>query len=440
MNYILFGISILIQALTSLYITKKLNAHTTQKTISPILSGLIFVVYVILMIISTYILLYSQLISILIVLLSETVFAKCHTGYNTFKSAFAGCSNICIRYITNLLSMSILYVVNIRYDENYLFTLHNNYFFVLIYLLSMIIIIIGMSILKNHITSVYAYLLDRFDSIMMITIALFILYEIIYILFNTKKGLSGESYSLILFIILLFIFLYVERKQTTREQELRDSIKYIPILENIIKSLREERHNYNNHIQTLCSLPYICDNYESLCNELKKQSESLSSASPIQYATAIPNKTLAALIFSKYITARDNDIIMKLDIERTDFNTDISDIDLIDLCGILIDNAIEASKEYKTIYVTLSSTEENRFKLVVANPCDELSEKEIKDMFSISYSTKNSTDDENHGFGLYIARKIIKRNHGIIDIKNTKYKDPDDNDTDINYLTVSVEI
>ena len=65
------------------------------------------------------------------------------------------------------------------------------------------------------------------------------------------------------------------------------------------------------------------------------------------------NKILAAFLYSKYWDAKDKNVEIKFDIKHTVSNNVYKECVLVEIFGVLIDNAVEATLEYgKSKYVT----------------------------------------------------------------------------------------
>jgi two-component system sensor histidine kinase AgrC len=79
--------------------------------------------------------------------------------------------------------------------------------------------------------------------------------------------------------------------------------------------------------------------------------------------------------------------------------------DITKLLGILMDNAIDASKKSKEKEIFLYMTEEKKYiNIKIMNSIKD--DKGLKNIGKKRYSTKG----KNHGFGLLLAKEIVRKN------------------------------
>lgn len=114
---------------------------------------------------------------------------------------------------------------------------------------------------------------------------------------------------------------------------------------------------------------------------------------------------------------------------RVNLIVDISESDWIDLLGILLDNALEASSGGDTVYLQ-AEDEVNALLLLVSNPCPPISRTEMTEMFRRGWSTKA---DQGRGYGLSNVRKMVEQHGGKIIVKNEEKNGQ-------NYLTIGALI
>lgn len=105
--------------------------------------------------------------------------------------------------------------------------------------------------------------------------------------------------------------------------------------------------------------------------------------------------------------------------------------EIVEILGILIDNAIEASKSGDTIFIKMNKIDD-KLEVTVCNPYPQLSNTEFMELFEKGYSTKDS-GSKHRGYGLYNVKLITEKCRGKIIFKNT-------NIDNINYLNIGVLI
>ena len=94
--------------------------------------------------------------------------------------------------------------------------------------------------------------------------------------------------------------------------------------------------------------------------------------------------------------------------------------EIIELIGVLFDNAIEALQEKKNKKLILKLVNTDRgFMIEIANISRVYMNNEIENFWTYGYSTKG----ENRGIGLVRAKEIVKKTNAILSIQNQIYED-----------------
>ena len=100
------------------------------------------------------------------------------------------------------------------------------------------------------------------------------------------------------------------------------------------------------------------DNYEDLCKAIKDITQ-IDDRHRYSYDFLhLNNKLLAGLLFSKVNAALKKDIQIIVTIFNYDYTSSCSDMEIIDLAGVLIDNAIEACRPDDTIFISIGQRTE----------------------------------------------------------------------------------
>ncbi len=187
----------------------------------------------------------------------------------------------------------------------------------------------------------------------------------------------------------------------------------------IILQIRKQQHLYNNKIASISNLTKFCTDYESLSRALNEYVITVESSESDTYMLIhFKNKYLASLFYSKKNEASTKGIFIKYQLRDFTFKTRCSDIELTDITGILLDNAIEASSAGDTIYVTVSKDEKtNKFCLCVENPGPSVTPQFLNVLFSKDFTTKG----EGHGLGMSILKEKIDNRKGDIIVLNHTY-------------------
>ena len=241
-------------------------------------------------------------------------------------------------------------------------------------------------------------------------------------------GVLLSSGLMFLSVILLGILDTRERiKLINIENQLKLQQEYSRNMELIVDAVRKEKHDYKNHISTLVALCTM--NEPEVLSRVKayalKLTENINSSGFHFYNTG--NKYLDGLLAVKNNIAADSDIIFEVDTETTldSMNISVDDVDLTTIVGNIVDNAFDAvmtNPEDRKKIVSLSIYEEDgKCYISVSNNGPEIPDVHKKHIFEYKYSTKAKSSGE-RGYGLYIVRELILKNHGEITFRTNEFE------------------
>lgn len=263
---------------------------------------------------------------------------------------------------------------------------------------------------------------------------IFAIYMITYkfnisILFN---NIYSIMFILSITIIVNICILYYDQNNYKKEQELLSYKKNLPIYETLINDIRSSQHEFSNRIQSIINLSVICDDYETLKDNLLKYSTDFSKPLQAYPLLTINMPLLAASIYSLAAKAYEKGINVQFDILSNNLKSNAPENVISDLAAILLQNAIEASSSGNEIYVLLSSDEKT--KIEIRNQVDRrISPEELSSFFKQGYSTKNKSDSKKHGLGLYYLKKQIRKYNGNVTVNCSNFNDK-------NWVCIQVEI
>ncbi len=246
-------------------------------------------------------------------------------------------------------------------------------------------------------------------------INIFVIYYMLVMLWHINFTGFIESIINVLLIIsiLLAINIILIRdilvKQSIRQKMLAYDT-YLPIVEEMIDEIRNKQHDYHNHIQTLQSLNFETTEEEVL--SITAYRKALLNNEAWENLIAFDSKVLMAFLFSKYNLAQKKEVTIAYHIKNYLLDVEYSDYELIEIMGILLDNALEATiAAGHHQFDVIIDYKEGKTIIETQNICPYVSSTEIKRMFEPNYSTKN---EKNHGVGLSKLEKILKKENGTI--------------------------
>lgn len=185
-------------------------------------------------------------------------------------------------------------------------------------------------------------------------------------------------------------------------------------LEGCYDDIRSFRHDFSNIMQAMGGYILIRDwrGLEKIYDGINNETTELKNCLGIS-SQNINNPAVYNLINNKYCFASKYNIKMYVDVQIDLSNLNISDFNLCRILGILIDNAIEATKEceekriiVKFVYDTLNK----RNLIIIENPYNN-KYVDLKNMYIKGFTSKK--DKKDHGLGLWKVKQIINLNKNL---------------------------
>ncbi len=232
------------------------------------------------------------------------------------------------------------------------------------------------------------------------------------------------------FLLLLVLYNW-QKSRAEAERKIRISGLYYEAYDELLTLVRERQHDMNNHISAIMGMLYTIDNYEELVSAQRRYlCEVMENNEEARLLLSIENPILVGFIYRKIQNARLCGIRVEYKIAAGEGALHISDYTLVEILGILFDNAMEAltesNLEEKVIRLDIVD-ERIRVRVCVANTSREFAPQEMAQFFQKGYSSKG----KGHGIGLKKLKKIVLDLKGDIVVSNNK-------EGDVNFLEFNV--
>ena len=188
-------------------------------------------------------------------------------------------------------------------------------------------------------------------------------------------------------------------------------------------------HKYNNRMMAISAAVMTTGTLDEAKAKITELTGQISLNPSDRELLKCDSKVLCGMLFGKIMQAQMQHIQLQISIAGSFLHRSLSESDWIDLLGILLDNALEASSDGDTVYLQ-AEDEVNALLLLVSNPCPPISRTEMTEMFRRGWSTKA---DQGRGYGLSNVRKMVEQHGGKIIVKNEEKNGQ-------NYLTIGALI
>lgn len=243
----------------------------------------------------------------------------------------------------------------------------------------------------------------------------------VYLFVDLKVSSSLDIKMIIVFILFLVVMIWAAlgwkvSNNIIREQEkeLKMYQLYIQPLEELVKEIRAKQHEFDNHLNAILNMHHTVDTYGELVRrqsyyvkEIKQEGD--TRCLPL---LQISDKVLAGFLYSKIVSTKEG-ITTDIEVRSKEIISRVSEHSLIEIVGVLVDNAYEACTEKETnVRMILDSRKDHLF-FQIYNQHKRISIEEIGRFFENGYSTKNK-DKSVRGLGLFRAKMLVQKAGGEI--------------------------
>lgn len=254
-----------------------------------------------------------------------------------------------------------------------------------------------------------------------------ILFSYLLYLYNFKGVISTEVMfpvmgGIIGLCIILALWINAENEKKSKVKELQIYELYNKTFEGAVSAIRAKQHEFDNHINALKCLQMTIENpKELICAQNEYCDKLLRENSFNNLLKTNCEPILIGFLYSKFVNARSVGINVSQEIHSINIRSKIEIIDLIEVLGVLIDNAVEALQEdfsfEKELIVKILLEDRDKISIEVANRSKKYSNNEIEKFCVLGYSTKG----ENRGIGLSHVAEIVKKYKANFFIGNVSY-------------------
>lgn len=279
---------------------------------------------------------------------------------------------------------------------------------------------------KREFISFFAAGLRKFKGIF---IAFLYVFLAVYILYIYKKAdyidkpITAQILVTIIGVSMLSIlWINAENEKKMKAKELQIYETYNRTFEEAIAAIRIRQHEFDNHINAIKCLQFTIENPSDLLRAQNEYCDMLLRENSFNKILKLHTEPiLTGFLYSKFMNAKEKGIDVFHVVHAIDLNNIIEIAELIEIIGILFDNAVEALLDVKNserkLIIKILQESDKKISIEVANKSRKYLNSEIEKFCSYGYSTKG----KGRGIGLSRVKEIVKLYKANLCIENINY-------------------
>lgn len=212
------------------------------------------------------------------------------------------------------------------------------------------------------------------------------------------------SIAIILFMVIYWDKSIVEQKRIEAELSIIESMQNS--YDDLVMRVKENQHGLKNHMMAVMSSHYTYKTYDQLVKAQKEYCGELQDNNRYNSLVIIENPTIGGFLYGKMQEIEKQGVHVNYRIESKIGDLAISYYHLIEILGVLFDNATEAvlSQDVQKIIFWRVAKDEEGYRFEVRNPFPKVGYEIIDSWFSKGDTTKGI----GRGIGLYRVRELCK--------------------------------
>ena len=219
----------------------------------------------------------------------------------------------------------------------------------------------------------------------------------------------------VLIVVDLLLMLW-EQKRILERKRVNMLEQYMPIIEELITQVRARQHEYNNRLLAISSAVCTADNLEQAREQINQLIHGVQMSEIDHEILSCDSRLIGGMLYSKIKQAEAKKITVRTELNAQFKKSIVQEADWIEIIGILMDNAMEASAPLDTILLKAGSSN-GQVSVSVSNPHEAFTNTQYVQMFHRGFTTKKNMSYAN-GHGLANILKIVDHYHGKIITRN----------------------
>lgn len=265
--------------------------------------------------------------------------------------------------------------------------------------------------------------LKGISSVVIIIIFIITVLKLLTDYYFHQKSVNIYVVFLLILLVMILGYLYriklVENELEKKNYELKLQEIYGGAYKKLIEDIRRRQHDFKNQLSAIYSMHLVAKSLDELIIMQNEYVNTLRHDSKFDsILTSCNNVILAGYLYQKCLECEQQEISVDYNIHIVEAECRFALHEIIELLGILIDNACEycanMNKSYKKIKITFTESDTDII-IGVSNPTKYISHSEIEKMFVRGFSTKG----ENRGLGLARALELTQKYNAKLKVCNT---------------------
>ena len=235
--------------------------------------------------------------------------------------------------------------------------------------------------------------------------------------FKILKNLDVLDYIYICICVVLMWMM--ASKMQDYKMDMKYRRKYLEGYSDVILQMRRRHHTVANQLNAVVGMCEVCHSYEELVERQREYLGKLQNYELPTEAIVLEEPAVVALIYEKLNQAVEKGIEVETSFHCSLVGRHVSDLEWVEILGVLLENAIEALDGYggrRKLWISVRENEEQRVEVCIANTFRELRQEELEKFCQAGYSTKG----DGRGIGLYDVKELVHKHRGELRLGSRK--------------------
>lgn len=223
-----------------------------------------------------------------------------------------------------------------------------------------------------------------------------------------------------IYICICVVLMWVmASKMQDYKMDMKYRRKYLEGYADVILQMRRRHHTVANQLNAVVGMCEVCHSYEELVERQREYLGKLQNYELPTEAIVLEEPAVVALIYEKLNQAVEKGIEVETSFHCSLVGRHVSDLEWVEILGVLLENAIEALDGYggrRKLWISVRENEEQRVEVCIANTFRELRQEELEKFCQAGYSTKG----DGRGIGLYDVKELVHKHRGELRLGSRK--------------------